>query len=141
MPENKVHITITQVIDCPVSFDLTDYAQKVCQEKSLTNGELDITFISSDQMISLNTTYKDHNYDTDILTFNLSEDDNILEGDIYISVAQAQQNAVDFGQSFDDEVRLLIIHGILHLMGYDDIHPADKTEMDNEQRRLLEILR
>ena len=75
-----------------------------------------------------------------IITFNLTDDSQILTGDIYIAPEIAEKNRKMYNNSFENEIKLLIIHGILHLLHYKDDTNTNKTIMDNEQKRILKEL-
>jgi rRNA maturation RNase YbeY len=140
MPENN-RITFSNDTNQPLTFSPEDYAISVCHHLTISDYEIDITFIDGDKMIEMNTQYKQHNYDTDILTFDLTDDDDdTLQGDIYISVSEAHRNATEFNESVERELKLYIIHGILHLLGYDDTNEAAKEKMDATQTAILEAI-
>lgn len=98
---------------------------------------LPINFISSDQIIDINKEYLNHNYSTDIITFNYSGSNKKLDGEIFISVDDAKKNAREFDNSIKEELLRLVIHGILHLLGYDDIKAGDRKKMKELENRLL----
>ena len=79
-------------------------------------------------------------YATDVLAFDLSEDKNYLAGDIVISVDAAVANATAYGTSVPQELALYIIHGILHLLGYDDHKKNDVQKMRREEKKLLSFI-
>jgi len=139
VPESNT-ITVSNHSQEAIRFDVEHYAHSVCSHLNLSEVELDLTFINGDKMIEMNTQYKNHHYDTDILTFDLSDEDGHTHGDIYISVTEAKKNAQDYGQALDRELKLYIIHGILHLLGYDDTTEEDKAEMDAAQMAILEAV-
>ncbi len=101
---------------------------------------LNLNFIESDMMIEINTEYLGHNYDTDIITFSYSEDKTNLDGEIFISIDQAIENAVRYNVHLDSEIIRLIVHGILHLLGFNDKDPKDKRRMKREENRLTNSL-
>jgi len=90
---------------------------------------IELNFISSDKMVEINKKYLDHNFPTDIITFNYSDKNDSLDGEIFICRDVAKENASSFGCSTDDEILRLIIHGFLHLLGYNDILDNEKREM------------
>lgn len=102
---------------------------------------LDINFISNDSIIPINKKYLKHNYATDIISFNYSNESNNLDGEILISAEAARENAVRFKTKYETEIRRLIIHGILHLVGYRDKTAAQKSKMRAEEDRLLSLVR
>lgn len=87
-------------------------------------GNLDYVFVTDDELLEMNKTYLDHDYYTDIITFDYTEG-NVLAGDMFISTDRVKENAVEFGVSFEKELMRVCVHGLLHLCGY-----GDKT--DNE---------
>ena len=95
-------------------------------------GNLNIIFISSIEIIELNKKYLNHNYETDILTFNYN-DKNIINGDIFICIKQVKTNAIEYNTSFENEVNRVIIHGILHLIGFDDSNKTLTAKMRDEE--------
>lgn len=121
-----------------LDFDIVTFCKKACALKNITDAQLSITFLSPDDMISLNTTYLNHTYLTDIITFNLSETE--IDGDIYISLEQVRENAQVEGHSFELEVKFVLLHGILHLLDYDDDTDERRSIMFTEQSRLLDCI-
>lgn len=101
---------------------------------------LSLNFIESDLMIEINTKYLGHNYDTDIITFSYSKNKTNLDGEIFISIDQAIENAVRYNVNLDSEIIRLIVHGILHLLGFNDKDPKDKKRMKREENRLTSSL-
>ncbi len=98
---------------------------------------LEIVFVSGKFIYELNKDYLNHVNTTDIITFNYSEHRSKLSGEIYISVEDARENAKRFECSFELEILRLIIHGILHLLGYDDIDDEDKKIMKKLENELV----
>ncbi|MCC6255118.1 MAG: rRNA maturation RNase YbeY [Ignavibacteriaceae bacterium] len=98
---------------------------------------LEINFISAKSILDINKTYLNHDYTTDIITFNYSEIVNELDGEIFISIDDALSNSKKFNVSVSDELVRLVIHGILHLLGYDDIAHSDKKIMKRMENKLL----
>lgn len=95
-----------------------------------------INFISSQDIHQINKDYLKHNITTDIITFNYSGSNSKLDGEIFISLYDAKKNAKKYNVSFSTELTRLVIHGILHLKGYDDIKPADKKKMKSIENNL-----
>jgi len=98
---------------------------------------LDINFISSMRIKKINIDYLNHHYSTDIITFNYSTQLNIFDAEIFISIDDAIANAVKFRVSVQKELTRLIIHGILHLLGYDDQKRNKKILMKRQENKLL----
>ena len=89
------------------------------------------------QKCSVKNTFFQHNVFTDVITFNLEETGNPIEGEIYISLERVKENARKFKQNVDMELRRVIIHGCLHLMGFDDQTSEDKKEMTRLENHYL----
>ena len=87
-----------------------------------------------------NKQYLNHNYDTDIITFNYSGSNNHLDGEIFISISQAIDNSIKFNVNLDSELIRLVVHGLLHLIGYDDKNSSEKKIMKSEEDKLTEII-
>ncbi len=98
---------------------------------------LDINLISTKQIKKINIDYLNHAYSTDIITFNYSKQSNVFDAEIFISVDDAIANAVKFQVSIQTELARLIIHGILHLLGYDDQKKNKKIMMKRQENKLL----
>lgn len=91
-------------------------------------GQINIIFCSDNYILDINMKYLQHDYFTDIITFDYCEG-NTLSGDLFISVDSVRENAVYYHTEFKDELDRVIIHGLLHLVGYDDHKPEDQAEM------------
>jgi rRNA maturation RNase YbeY len=122
-----------------LSFKPQNFAKKVAKLKGLSSGQIDITFVDAETILKINMDHLQHNYVTDIITFNLGDTTTPI-GDIYICIDQAIENAKAFAYTFENEIRLLIIHGILHLLGFTDYTDEEKAIMDAEQTRILNEL-
>ena len=85
----------------------------------------------------MNKAYLQHNYSTDIITFNYSELVKKIDGEIFISIDDALDNAKKYKVSLSDELVRLVIHGVLHLLGYDDQTTSDKKTMKRLENKLL----
>lgn len=96
-----------------------------------------INFVSSEQIKKINVQYLNHQYETDILTFNYSGSNTELDGEVFISPQEAALNAKRYKKEFDDEVKRLVIHGFLHLIGFDDKTRAEKLKMRLLEKEML----
>ena len=96
--------------------------------------------ISTDEYLNkLKKTYFNQDYYTDVITFNLENPDELIEGEIYISMARIIDNAHEFNVELNDELKRIIIHGVLHLIGYNDIKDYEKnfmTKLENQYMAL-----
>jgi len=109
------------------------------KEKKKLEG-LNFIFCSDKHLLALNIQYLKHNTLTDIITFDQSENDKVLLGDIFISIERVKENSVKFETSFNDELHRVLIHGVLHLIGYTDKNNASKTMMRKKEDAYLSLL-
>jgi len=99
---------------------------------------LSYIFCSDKYLLSINQKYLNHNTLTDIVTFDLAEDAEI-EGEIYISVERVKENAVKYAVDFEEELHRVIIHGLLHLIGYKDKTASQKAQMRKKEQACLSL--
>lgn len=102
-------------------------------------GILNYILTNDDILVQLNKEYLRHFTLTDIITFNLSESDELLTGDIYISVDRARENAKKFKDSLSNEIKRLMIHGVLHLIGYKDKSQSERDLMRAKEEYYLSL--
>jgi len=110
----------------------------VSEGKSL--GEINVVFGSDDYILGLNKKYLNHGYFTDIVTFNYNSLETI-SGDIFISIDTVRKNADFYNIHILDEIHRVIIHGILHLLGFDDKNKHQKSIMRFQENKWLDDLR
>ncbi len=91
-------------------------------------GDLSIVFCSDNYILKINREYLTHNFYTDIITFDYSED-QIISGDLFISIDRVKENALKYKVSFQEELTRVILHGVLHLSGYNDGTKSEREEM------------
>jgi probable rRNA maturation factor len=99
-------------------------------------GSIQINFINSSEIMRINKKYLNHDYSTDIITFDYSESHISLEGEIFISTDDAILNSKKYGVKFKNEIMRLIIHGFLHLLGYNDQSQKEKVVMKRLENSL-----
>lgn len=100
---------------------------------------LDINIVDSKTLLQVNIDFLGHNYDTDIITFNYSDNIDILNGELLISYDMAVENAKRFNCSLNSEIIRLVIHGILHMTGYDDMNPEDRKKMKRKENYFVKL--
>jgi len=106
------------------------WLERVFQAEKRVPGSIQFVFIGDEDILELNRRHLAHDYYTDILTFPYhSSPDLPIEGDVYISVERARENAMNFECSQHEEIRRLLIHGTLHLIGYMDTTDSEKQVM------------
>ncbi len=103
-------------------------------------GTLNFIFTTDDYLLAINRQYLNHDNYTDIITFDNSDDDKKIEGDIYISIERVKENAEKLKINFENEVHRVMIHGVLHLLGYEDKSPAKKKNMREQENQALKLL-
>lgn len=138
----------------PITVDITDQqsalklsrprlrqvVQRTLLHERLAEAEISLAFVGDAAMHLLNRRHLDHDYPTDVLSFLLSSPGaSPLEGEIVISTETAIRQAEEFGWSPADEVTLYVVHGLLHLCGYDDHVPQDREAMRRRERDILQI--
>lgn len=101
-------------------------------------GNISIIFCSDNYVLDINQKYLQHDYFTDIITFDYCAGDR-LSGDLFISVDSVRENSVEFGTEFKDELNRVIIHGLLHLVGYDDHTEKDIKLMRSKENYYLSL--
>ncbi|MEX0598558.1 MAG: rRNA maturation RNase YbeY [Candidatus Paceibacterota bacterium] len=104
--------------------------------RSFKTGKINLILCSDDYLLELNKKYLNHNFYTDIITFNYNEA-NLISGDLFISIDRIKENTLIFNTIFQQELKRVIIHGILHLMGHDDNSPDLKKKIHEEEDEAL----
>ena len=99
-------------------------------------GDINIIFCSDPYILDVNLKYLQHDYFTDIITFDYCEG-KTLSGDLFISIDSVRENAVEYGTDFADELNRVMVHGILHLIGYDDHTEDDQLVMRSKENYYL----
>ncbi len=99
-------------------------------------GDINIIFCSDPYILGINLQYLGHDYFTDIITFDYS-DKPLISGDLFISVDSVRENAEFYGTEFQEELHRVIVHGILHLIGYDDHTESDTATMRSKENYYL----
>ena len=100
--------------------------------------DINIIFCSDNYILDVNMKYLEHDYFTDIITFDYCEKD-ILSGDLFISIDSVRENASFYGTDFEDELNRVMVHGILHLIGYDDHSESDIAQMRAKENYYLQL--
>lgn len=116
---------------------LVNAVQHVLQLESISSAEIGIAVVDDARIHELNVQYLGHDYPTDVLSFPLSDQDQPLQGEIAVSLDTARAQAVRYGWSEQDELLLYVVHGTLHLAGYDDQDQASARRMRARQREVL----
>jgi rRNA maturation RNase YbeY len=118
---------------------LRRWIESTIQEYNKKIINLNYIFTSDDYLLKINQQYLNHNTYTDIITFDQSNDQNEVEADIYISIDRVKENAMKLESGFIDELHRVMIHGVLHLLGYGDKSAAQKEEMRKKENHYLAL--
>jgi len=125
-----------------INFDIRErqkirqWIKKVIENEGKKLGELNVILTGDKELLELNKTYLSRKYLTDVITFEYNQEKKI-SGDIYISVERIRENALKFNERVDREILRVIIHGILHLMGYKDKKDEEQTKMRQREDECL----
>jgi probable rRNA maturation factor len=111
--------------------------QNTCNKIGLKAKSCHFIFVDDPTLAEMHGQYLNDPTPTDVITFDLGDDE--VEGEIYISIDRAQAQAKAFNASYKEEITRLIVHGLLHLAGYDDIEESDRVKMKEVENRLVEI--
>lgn len=138
-------ILISNDQDLPVNEDkLRRVAEHTLADEGLDEGvELSIALVGEEEMRELNARYRGRDYPTDVLSFQSEIPEREIEGiphllgDVVICPSVAAKQAKEYGQTFDQEMALLLVHGILHLLGYDHQEETQAEEMEAREREIL----
>ncbi len=109
-------------------------------EEQFIPGEINFIFTTDKYLLSINKQYLSHNYFTDIITFNYCEEKTV-NGDIFISIETVENNSARFCVTFQEELHRVLVHGILHLLGYDDQNEKQKSLMRKKENEYLDRLK
>ena len=118
---------------------LTDWICRVADSHECKVGRLNYIFCDDEKILEVNRTFLNHDYFTDIITFDYSRLP-LIAGEMYISLDTVATNAVAVGQSYYRELLRVIIHGVLHLCGIDDKGPGEREIMERNEDDALEML-
>lgn len=118
--------------------DMTDLllraARLALQEGNVSQGELSIALVDDDRIKELNSIYRREDKATDVLSFPLDEE---LLGDVVISVPRARDQSEEYGCTLEFELSFLVVHGVLHLLGFDHEEDEERTDMRKREKRIL----
>lgn len=115
------------------------WIKRVAALHGKTVGDIAYIFCSDEKILDVNRMYLQHDYYTDIITFDYSED-NMISGDLFISLDTVRTNAEKFAVAYDSELYRVIIHGVLHLCGIDDKAPGARAVMERYENEALQLL-
>ena len=112
------------------------FLKNIILDEDHKSGDISIIFCSDDHLLSINKKYLEHDYYTDIITFDYSEG-KVVSGDIFISIDRLKENALKFHVTFEEELHRIMCHGVLHLLGVNDKNISEKEEMTSKENHYL----
>lgn len=127
----------TEILDLRPEFFIS-WLTKVCDYHNSVLGDLNLIFCSDEYILDINREHLNHDYYTDIITFNYNEGD--ISGDLFISVDRVRENANKMGASFSNELNRVVVHGVLHLIGFKDKSTEEELEMRKQENFALELI-
>ena len=119
---------------------LEQAAAAVLHGEKVHHATISLAVVADPAIHALNKQYLDHDYPTDVLSFVLEDSDELLEGEVVVSIDTAERQAKEYAWSAEEELILYVIHGMLHLVGYDDHSDEDRGEMRRLEEQYLKSL-
>ena len=116
---------------------ISESLEKMITLEGYFSGNISLIFCSDNYLLDMNKQFLDHDYFTDIITFNYSID-KAISGDLFISIDRIKENALNYNQTFENELYRVIFHGVLHLIGYDDKDEISVKVMKEKENYYLE---
>lgn len=116
-----------------------NWLKEVILKEGKRVGDVSFIFCTDEYLLDVNKKFLDHDYYTDVITFDYVEG-NIISGDIFISLDRVSENATGLSISFNDELNRIMVHGILHLLGYKDKSDNEKILMTEREDFFLKLL-
>lgn len=114
------------------------WLKMVIESEIKKTGDISIIFCSDNYILDVNMKYLQHDYFTDIITFDYCEGSRI-SGDLFISIDSVRENAIHYGVDFETELDRVMVHGVLHLLGYDDHSPEDIAMMREKENYYIQM--
>lgn len=115
------------------------WIKNIIASEGYSLNDLNYIFCSDEYLLEMNLSFLNHNTLTDIITFDHSSKKKTVEGEIYISIDRVKENAKTFEVDFDTELHRVLIHGVLHLIGYKDKTKAQKNQMRKKEEACLSL--
>lgn len=136
IPEDILEINVDEKFNIATD-TVNNVVEELQEELNFKISSVSINFLDENYILELNREHLNHDYNTDIITFNYSGENDNLDGEIFISVDDAKKNAKIYNVTDEQEILRLIIHGFLHLLGYDDVTPEEKKVQKKLEDQLV----
>ena len=120
---------------------LTSWLKNILSTHNFHLKSLNYIFCSDEYLANINRKYLNHDFFTDIITFDNSESSDEIEGDVFISIERVRENSERIGTGFCQELYRAVVHGLLHLIGFDDKTEADRLLMREREDACLSLLK
>ncbi|WP_333807731.1 rRNA maturation RNase YbeY [Flavobacterium sp.] len=115
-----------------------DWISRIIESEGFEEGEINYIFCDDQYLHKINVEYLDHDTLTDIISFDYTVG-NLIQGDIFVSVERVKDNANDYNVSFEDELKRVLSHGVLHYCGYKDKSPEDEALMRSKEEEKMQM--
>ena len=115
-----------------------DWISRIIESEGFDEGEINYIFCDDEYLHKINVEYLDHDTLTDIISFDYTVG-NLIQGDIFVSIERVKDNANDFKVSFDEELKRVLSHGVLHYCGYKDKSPKDEALMRSKEEEKMQM--
>ena len=115
-----------------------DWISRIIESEGFDEGEINYIFCDDEYLHKINVEYLDHDTLTDIISFDYTVG-NLIQGDIFVSIERVQDNANDFKVSFEEELKRVLSHGVLHYCGYKDKSPEDEALMRSKEEEKMQM--
>ena len=119
---------------------IKNWLSNIIKDYEYSLGELNYIFCSDQYLHSLNKQYLNHDTLTDIITFDNSDQDRVINSDIFISIERVKDNALTYSKNFQSELQRVLVHGLLHLFGFEDKTKRGKEDMRKNEEACLSLL-
>ena len=133
-----IHFNFENIEEVAIGEDTKQWLMELITAENRKPGSIDYIFCDDEYLHKINVDYLDHDTLTDIISFDYTEG-NLLQGDIFVSVERVRENSNDFNVAFEDEIKRVLSHGILHYCGYKDKSPEDELLMRSKEDEKIQM--
>jgi rRNA maturation RNase YbeY len=138
MSKNVIHFFTEDIIfTLKQKSEIRNWILNTVKNESYRLKELNYIFCSDEYLLGINRQYLNHDTYTDIITFDTSEEERVVVGDVFISIDRIKENADKFKSAERDELHRVMIDGVLHLLGYTDKGKKEKAQMTDKENQYL----
>lgn len=133
-----IHFFFESIEPTPIDQIIEHWLKQVISNERKKVGDINYILCDDDYLLKINQDYLQHDYYTDIITFDYVKGSTI-NGDIFVSLSRISDNASTLSKSYDEEFRRVLVHGVLHLCGYKDKTEQEASEMRNKEDEYLNL--